>query len=66
MCTGDDLLCFVRYEEDHMTRLSNRQKSHNLGRSSRDELEDIVDFSSLKGLATKVKVKIKKKKRFAS
>ena len=46
------VLCYS-YEEEYMVRLTNRRKSHDLGRKSQKDLEDLVDFSSFTGL-TKV------------
>lgn len=38
-----------------MVRLSNRKKSCDLGRRAQEELEELVDFSSFKGI-TKVTI----------
>ncbi|XP_064398317.1 neuroguidin-like [Halichondria panicea] len=39
-----------RFEENNMMRLSRKRKSHDTGRSNRQELDDLAEFSELKSI----------------
>jgi len=39
-----------RFEESNMMRLSRKRKSHDAGRSNRQEMDDITDFSEFKSI----------------
>ena len=45
------------YEEDYMVRLTSKKKTNDIGRRAQKELEELVDFSLLKGL-TRVRINV--------
>lgn len=45
---------FNRYEEEHMLRLQHKKRSRESGRSTRETLDELTDFSALEAITQEV------------
>ena len=45
---------FIRYEEEHMLRLQRKKRGRDSGRSTRETLDGLTDFSALEALTQEV------------
>lgn len=51
-------IILYRFEENNMMRLSRKRKSMDTGRSNRQEMDDLAEFSDLRYLTDDVHVRL--------